>query len=165
MEREDAVATLEREYGIRGGQFYLLEVIPLVEMLWADGRNQDEEINLVHDFLDQYMRRLTEAAEGTRFISDEELNDFIERFINRRPSSELLRDIRRLADSALYASADQEEVTQRRQSVLDYCLDIAAAAVTEYPYPRHERFMVEEKRLLRELMSELHLEAGVETAG
>ncbi len=157
MERQKALSILEQEFGIRGGQIYLLEVIPLVEMLWADGRNQEEEINLVYDFLDGHLARLSEAAQGEDFISKAELNDFIERFINRRPSPALLRAIRQLAGDVLDASGSSDERRQRRHSVLDYCMDIAAAAVTEYPYPRHERFMDEEKRLLRELMLELQL--------
>jgi hypothetical protein len=39
MMRRDAIAELAK-HGIKGAQIYLIDLIPLIEMMWADGRIQ-----------------------------------------------------------------------------------------------------------------------------
>jgi hypothetical protein len=47
---DDAIEELER-FGITGAQIYLIDLIPLIEMIWADGKAQDAEVSILADYL------------------------------------------------------------------------------------------------------------------
>jgi hypothetical protein len=38
-------------YGITDAQIYLIDLIPLIEMIWADGKAQEAEVSLLADYL------------------------------------------------------------------------------------------------------------------
>ena len=48
--RKEALKKLSR-YGIEGAYVYLIDVIPLIEMVWADGTAQDSEIAIIDAYL------------------------------------------------------------------------------------------------------------------
>jgi hypothetical protein len=48
--REQALAILRR-HGIRGAEVYLIDLIPLVEMIWADGKAQESEVAVFEEYL------------------------------------------------------------------------------------------------------------------
>ena len=48
--RETALAELRR-FGIRGPNVYLIDLIPLIEMVWADGRAQPAELDHLETFV------------------------------------------------------------------------------------------------------------------
>jgi len=149
---------LERDYGISGGLIYLLDVVPLIEMVWADGTNQPAEIRLVYKFALDRLAQLSSYAEGQQALSIDETNAFLDRFLSSPPPAGLLRELRQLC---LHGSADRVEDPVDRaircQTILEYCMDIAAAAVTRYPYGDRERVTREEKGLLLELMGALNI--------
>jgi hypothetical protein len=124
-------------------------------MLWADGRNQDAEVSLIKKFLVEHMAELETAAGSDSPVSLEEINEFIERFVLERPDPELLERLRKLSELNIAQSPNPDT---RSRTVLDYCLDIASAAVSEYPYGKHERFEQAEKRALWQLMTNLDLD-------
>ncbi len=155
--REDVLNLLDSQFGITGNQVYLLDLIPLAEMLWIDGKNQTEEINLVYEFAIRHIAELSTHTEGEELLTEAEINDFMQRFVHTRPSKELLTALRKLANSFIFQQQDQQQNEQRKQRIIDFCIDIASAAVTQYPYERHNRFIDEEKKLLSELMSTLNI--------
>ena len=61
--------------------------------------------------------------------------------------------LRELSVQLLNLSSDEN----LRRNVLDSCLDLAAIAVTRYPYERRDRVMSAEKRVLHELFHSLNL--------
>ncbi len=155
--RQQALNLLDSQFGITGNQFYLLDLIPLAEMLWIDGKNQTEEINLVYEFAINHIAELSSHVEGEELLSESEINDFMQRFVHTRPSKELLSALRKLANSVIFQHQDEQQNEQRKQRIIDFCIDIASAAVTQYPYERHDRFIDEEKQLLSELMRTLNI--------
>lgn len=155
MTRDEILTALDAEHGLSPRLVYVLDVIPLVEMLWADGRNQDSEISLIKKFLLEHLAELETAAGNNNPVTIEEINDFLERFVMRRPDPQLLDRLRRLAESNI---ANAPDPARRARTVLEYCLDIAAAAVPHYPYGKHERFQEAEKQALWQLMNSLQLD-------
>lgn len=149
--RREALVRLEQEFGIRGGMVYLLDVVPLVEMLWADGRCQAAEQLLISKYLRDHLERLRELSGGLEVVSPQQVDEFIQRYVMQRPLPGLLSTLRELACSVAFADAGPS-TQQRKQALIDYCLDIAAAAVAAYPYGPHERFDEREKRVLRDLV-------------
>ena len=64
-----------------------------------------------------------------------------------------LRCLRELAVKVLNPDPDVEA----RQTVMDNCLDLAAIAVSRYPYGRRDRVMAAETRVLHALFASLNL--------
>ena len=58
---EEAIEELE-SYGITGAQIYLIDLIPLIEMIWADGKAQGAEISLLADFLKKHVEHINALA-------------------------------------------------------------------------------------------------------
>ncbi|VAW93650.1 hypothetical protein MNBD_GAMMA21-3038 [hydrothermal vent metagenome] len=162
QDREEVLKLLENNFGVTGNQVYLLDLIPLAEMLWIDGKNQTEEINLVYEFAIKHIAELSTHTEGEELLSENEINDFMQRFVHTRPSKELLTTLRKLANSFIFQQHDQVQNELRKQRIIDFCIDIASAAVTQYPYDRHNRFIAEEKVLLSDLMQTLNINFDAE---
>ncbi|WP_446011489.1 hypothetical protein [Candidatus Electrothrix sp.] len=49
ISRKNAVKALE-DFGITGEQVYLIDLIPLIEIMWADGQIQKGEIAVLEDY-------------------------------------------------------------------------------------------------------------------
>jgi hypothetical protein len=152
MDREDVLHRIEHEFGLPRETVFFLHLVPLLEVLWADGKSQEAERALVYDYSMNLQRAWAKEA-GTEVVSDQALHDFFTRFLHQRPDAATLRGLRDLllalpirADSAPELSLD---------TVLDYCLDIAASAVTHYPYGLHDRVTAPEKTLIKELVRQI----------
>ena len=52
---------------------------------------------------------------------------------------------------------DQNVLHQKNQTIFDYCMDMAAACVTAFPFEFDERIASSEKALLKELILALKL--------
>lgn len=153
--REDALTVLETQYGIQGHEIYLLELIPLIEMVWADGRSKPPEAALVYEFALRRLAELDYEADGLNVLTAGQVNAFVERFLSKQPSPTMLRELRQLAMPVIFDHSDPQVNNKRRRMILEYCLDIGAATVPRYPYDAHERFSPPEKALLLELVEAL----------
>lgn len=143
MSRAEAVEALA-EHGISGGCIYLIDVIPLIDMLWADGRAESVEVELLQDFLRQHVDAINEMA-GTPVLTHQDGIDFLRRFLAARPSEALLTALAEKIAPVRLATSDATANRRGRQTILEWCLDIGAAAVSEYPYGVRERFCQREK--------------------
>ncbi len=155
MSRDELLAVLESEHGIRGGEVYLLELVPLVEMVWADGTPRPAEVKLLYEFALRRMAELTGEADGVDVLSTGQVNAFLDRHLASPPDPDRLRALRRIAFALLFDHSDPAVNERRRRAIFDYCLDIGAASVGRYPYGAHERFGAPKKALMLELAESL----------
>lgn len=151
--RQDAIRELDR-HGIRGAHTYLIDVLPLIEMMWADGTVQTVERDLLEKFLRQHVDNLN-ALVGYPAIHYNDSATFVERFLAERPSAEMLGVLRKLIPTVGLSSTDVKRNTQQRRAIVRWCLDIGAACVTEYPYGDHDRFSEAEKACFEEIVASL----------
>jgi hypothetical protein len=154
VSRHEAVDRLA-EHGIRGTDLYLVDTIPLLEMIWADGRVQPEELTLLDAFLRRHVRNVNDLV-GEDVISFEQARDFVGRFLRERPNPELLRMLRGFVVDVGPFESDGAMSVARRRNILDFCLDIGAACVAEYPHGDHERFCRDEKLLFESIFQTLN---------
>lgn len=152
LTREDACAMLETEFGIAGTDIYLLPLIPLIEMAWADGEPQGAELTLLYEFSLHHVAELDREAGGLDVLSADQVNAFLARFIDTPPPAGQLKRIRTLALPVIFDHSDPVVNERRRSQLLSYCLDIGAAVVREYPYGLHERFSGPKKALMLDLV-------------
>ena len=142
---------LMAEFNLKPADFYFLDLIPLIEILWADGKNQPGELRILYQCLMEHIAYLDQSS-GSHAISVNDANDFLDRFAHRKPSGDLLSQLR-----ALSAHASESLPDAKRASIFEYCLDIAAACTTRYPYELRNRIIDEEKKLLQKLFFEFNI--------
>ena len=136
---------LARDFNLKEADFYFLNLIPLIEVIWADGQNQEPELALLYKFTTEHIANLDRTA-GMPFISVDDANDFLDRFAHQKPPAALLNRLRTLAVEIV-----PKQKLDDQQSIMDYCMDIAAACTTRYPYALQERITEDEKALLNQL--------------
>jgi hypothetical protein len=141
-------------YGIEGPQVYLIDFIPLIEMLWADGKGQVGEIVLLSEYINQHVEQLNTSA-GHEVVSVASVRALVAQFLGERPDPELLRTLRSFIAPVRLASSDQAINDALRGSLMAACMDIASSCVVHYPFGGHERFSFDEKRCFFEILESL----------
>jgi hypothetical protein len=153
LTRPEAVERLER-YGISGTDVYLLDLVPLIEMMWADGLLQGPERELFERFMLDHVAAINAFA-GTEVLSVPQAQRFAARFFNARPDDRLMQELRHLVPPLRLQSSDVAGNEARRRAIIEWCLDIGAACVTGYPYGSRERFKDAEKERFLAILAAL----------
>ena len=138
---------LARDFNLKEADFYFLNLIPLIEVMWADGQNQDAELALLYKYTIEHIAHLDRSS-GSTMITVDDANDFLDRFAHQKPPAELLQRLRELVVHALH-----KDKADGYETIMEYCLDIAAACTTRYPFGLQERITQSEKSLLTELLA------------
>ena len=133
--------------------------MPLVETLWADGRNDYEQLRLLYDFAIKHVANLARATDGMVDLSDSDINRFLDRFAHERPPQALVKELRQIAVSRVLDRSDTEAACQQCETVIEYCLEIAAATVSDDFDGVPRRFVKSERDLLLELLDSLRIPA------
>ncbi len=146
------ISALIERYNLKPQHAYLLELIPLIEMIWADGRNQSKEIAIIHEITEKHVCNLNDQADGLTVVSKQDAKEFLSRFLQTRPPAGLLKELRELTFDWL---ADKGKMKDKNDSIISYCLDIAAACATNDNF--NERVVMQEKVLLKDLTKALNI--------
>lgn len=155
MPRQRIVETLVRDHQLDSEHAYLLNLIPIIEIMWADGRLQNAEISLLYEYTTQWLSILAADADGDSVVSTEQANAFITRFTQARPEPKLLASLKELSHQFMQAAPETMLSDGRGQQLIDFCLDISAAAVSKYPYERRSRITADGKVLIVGLIQRL----------
>ena len=150
---EEAIEELER-FGISGVDVYLIDLIPLIEMIWADGKVQDAEVSILAGYLKKHVKRINSLA-GYVALTLDAAKAFVTRFLEKRPDPQLLATLRSFIAPVRLAASDPEKRERLKASLLAVCLDIASSSVTDYPYGLHDRFNPDEKSCFFEILESL----------
>jgi len=140
-----------RQLGISSDEVDLLELMPLVEMIWADGHAADAELCLLDSYIEELTARIN-AADRDRPVDVSQVESFVLPFLEQQPRRDLLQTLRNIG---LQRLLQQPDADARKQRLLAACLDIGSAAVKHYPYPMGERFSSEEKQTFFEILHTL----------
>jgi len=143
LSRPDAVDRLA-QHGIAGADVYLLDLLPLIEMMWADGLVQPPELDLLDAFVAEHVGAINQLS-GADVLSVEQARRFAWRFLKARPDERLMEELRSLIPPVRLSSSDAAGNQARREAMIEWCLDIGSACVAEYPYGNRERFKSSEK--------------------
>src|SRR5512138_1780399 len=96
MNKQQAFEQLAAEFDLKPADFYFLDLIPLIEMIWADGQNQPAELDILYKFAIEHIAYLDRQS-GIHAVSIDDVNDFLDRFALRKPPARLLAELRNLA--------------------------------------------------------------------
>jgi hypothetical protein len=147
---EEAIEELGR-FGISGAQVYLIDLIPLIEMIWADGKAQDAEVSILAEYLKKHVKRINSLA-GYEALSLDVAKAFVTKFLEKRPDPKLLATLRSFIAPVRLAASDPQIRERLKASLLAACLDIASSSVIDYPYGLHDRFNPDEKNCFFEIL-------------
>lgn len=121
LETETALQALAA-LGFRGRDIYMAELIPAVEMAWADGRIQPNELALLKAYCEALTERLNRHA-GAGFFQLRHSLEVLGRLTRRR----LLPHERLAALAALKAwSGESASGAERRKEMLEWASAVAA---------------------------------------
>ena len=143
LTRQEAVSKLE-SFEISGPAVYLVDIIPLVEMIWADGQAQLSELAVLEHFLKQHVKRINKLL-GKNFLTKEHTRIFTKRFLEKKPAPELLGMLRELMKKVRVSKDFPKPTDALMDSLLSACMDIAAASSSTGIKGIHERFQLSEK--------------------
>lgn len=150
MDKQYIFEQLAREFDLKDTDFYFLDLIPLIEVMWLDGKNQESELNILYQFVLEHISYIDQAA-GSQVLTIEDANDFLERFAHKKPPQKLLTELHNLVTQG------EGVAEQRKMNIMEYCLDISAACVVHYPYGIRERVRFDEKEYLLKLFAEFNI--------
>lgn len=150
MDRQQLFEQLAREFDLKPADFYFLDLIPLIEVMWLDGKNQASELKILYQFVLEHIAYVDQAA-GAQVLTVEDANDFLDRFAHNKPPQALLTELHNLV------TQEKGIAEQRKMDILHYCLDISAACVIHYPYGMRERIQRDEKAFLIKLFTEFNI--------
>lgn len=119
-------------------------------MVWADGMNQRGETIIIDQSVRQHREKLKQMADGLEVISENDYLQFNHLFLDQRPKPTLMGELRAICMELALEGPSHDPMEW--DCLLDYCLDIAAACVTDYPYAFNERISHHEKDLLKALI-------------
>lgn len=155
-QQKDRAEALEglRRFGIRGPNVYLIDLIPLVEMIWADGKAQQAELSHLETFVRKHVARVNAMA-NQQLLSYPSAYQFLSSFLDERPDPELMKMLRSFVAPIRLSTSDEAHNEQTRRCLLSACIDIAASSVSQYPFKAGERFDSAEKRTYFEIIESL----------
>lgn len=139
----DAVEKLSH-VGINNREIYLIDIIILCEMAWADGSIQEGEREILFSYLNHHVDTINRLA-GCKVLEHKEAKDLIRSFLDNRPGRDLLETIEEVIAPIRFDQINPANAEHTCLGILNSCLDIAACSVTKYPYGLTERFTKEEK--------------------
>ena len=150
ISHKEAVERL-RQFGIMNEKMYLINLILLVEMMWADGQAQKGEREILENYLEKHIANVNKRA-GCKVLQVQDARDFVKPHIDKRPNPETIKSLRELVKPISFPVPGNEKL---KDELLHVCMDMAAISITEYPYGSDERFNREEKLCFFEILQAL----------
>lgn len=155
LSRVEILDELTEHHGFAAHDVFLLPLVPLVEMVLVDGAAQQAEMEILTDYAAQLLDCLKEQAQGVEVVHPEQATRFLNRLFAIGSDHARLKRLRKLCLRLIQLNSDRQWVMGQEQTLLEYCLDIAAASVLEYPYAARGRIVEQEKLLLADLVRSL----------
>ncbi len=161
--KEDQVdiKSVLKKYGLDGKYFYLLDVIPLIEVAWADGKIQNQEMKLLRMFIEKHIKNINSIV-GENILTFNDGYDFLERFTKERPSPEILKILRAMVVSLRLKSQNPKKDYEQKVNIIKFCLDIGSCCVSHYPYGDRDRFSEKEKEIFIEIVKAMGLSQEID---
>ncbi len=141
--------------------FQFLWLMPIIEVMWADGRCQKEEIEVLFQYVDRFVKLVNRdvpqitTERARRFflplLEASAVNDPDKRAGLARLVDQIIHDV--------VAPAHQD----KRLHLFHVCAEVAAAALADMADEPQRRISQEEGRLLRDLFKALRLAGSADS--
>lgn len=154
-------SALLSQYDFPQSFIYLAPVLPLVQVMWADGRNQMPERAKIHVIIQDHCNALNELAGGVNVVSSADVETFDRVFIANQPPAPMLQTFTEYAKKLLEEKAG-EAVSQagslyNQEKLFHACLEIAATSPVkiqqDFGEDVYERVIDQERSFIRQLFN------------
>ena len=146
------ISFILKQYGLKRSHVYLLEIIPLIEVMWADGKNQQGEIDALSKILSDHLDKLSEYA-GMTVVPQSDVDAFMQTFVHKKPEKSLLEELGYLLKERISSNS-----SDKVKDIMEHCLDIAAVCAKQYPYGFDERIEASEKEMIWKIAESLKID-------
>jgi hypothetical protein len=148
--REDALMRLSL-FGIKGKRVYLIDLIPLIEMIRAGGQLQPEKIDYLDHYTKQHLRHINQMA-GYLLLSMADATQFTAPYLLAHPDMAHLKKIRECITPVRLGETrnDYGDLTMRR--ILSACLKLLSISLAQYPDDVHDEYCSEERGMYLDIM-------------
>ncbi|ERS84739.1 hypothetical protein Q667_17975 [Marinobacter sp. C1S70] len=123
-------AALLSQHDLPPSLIYLAPVLPVVQVMWADGRNQIPERAKLQVIIQDHCRALAELAGGMEVVSQTDIDIFDRTFVAQKPDPTTLSPFFEVASELLGGRSDagkeESESLYQREKLFQACLEIAA---------------------------------------
>jgi hypothetical protein len=128
---KDVFSALLSQHNLPQSFVYLAPVLPIVRVMWADGRNQMPERAKLHVLIQQHCKALSRLAGGLEIVSARDIELFDRTFIAKKPDWQLLDELTGLACTVLVGEESNSRKEDRHSlfgidKLFHACLEIAA---------------------------------------
>lgn len=135
---------------------YLAPILPVVQVMWADNKNQMPEREKIRVLLEQHCKALTEMFEGVEPVSKTDREKFVHTFVSNKFDRGLLKEF---SEIALQLVLEKQPLPPEATKTLNNpdhlkaaCMEIAAACAANYPSPdddlTQKRIVDQERELI-----------------
>lgn len=155
-------AALLSQHDLPPSLIYLAPVLPVVQVMWADGRNQIPERAKLQVIIQEHCRALAELAGGMEVVSQADIEIFDRTFVAQKPDPTTVWPFFEVA-SELLSARNEERMAKNdslyhRDRLFQACLEIAATCPADIGSGADEMFarrIVEAERRYIEQVFEL----------
>lgn len=148
--REAALARLSR-CGIEGKRVYLIDLIPLIEMIWAGGQLQAEKMDFLYHFIKPHISHINHLA-GYETLSVADAINFTAPYLAARPNMAHLKKLRECIIPLRFGDLrnDYGDMVERR--IVSACRDILSIVVARYPHELRKKCCSEEGNMFLDIL-------------
>jgi hypothetical protein len=148
--REEALMRLGL-FGIKGKRVYLIDLIPLIEMIRAGGQLQSEKIDYLDHYTKQHLRHINQMA-GYLLLSMADATQFTAPYLIAHPDMTHLKKIRECITPVRLGETrnDYGDLIMRR--ILSACLDLLSISLAQYPDELRGEYCSEERSMYLDIL-------------
>ena len=148
--REGALARLSR-YGIEGKRVYLIDLIPLIEMIWAGGQLQAEKIDFLYNFIKMHIDHINRLA-GYMVLSMPDAINFAAPYLTSRPNMTYLKKLRDCIVPLRLGEGRNDYGDMIARRIVVACRNILSIALAKYPHALQNKCCSEERDMYTDIM-------------
>lgn len=137
-------AALLSQHNLPPSLIYLAPVLPVVQVMWADGRNQMPERAKLQVIIQDHCRALGELAGGMEVVTQADIDIFDRTFVAEKPDPNTLSPFFEVANELLSVQSDEgksrNDSLYQREKLFQACLEIAATCPADMGDGSNEMF-------------------------
>ncbi len=137
-------AALLSQHDLPPSLIYLAPVLPVVQVMWADGRNQIPERAKLQVIIQDHCRALAQLAGGMEVVTQADIDIFDRTFVAQKPNPSTLSPFFEVASELLSGRSEEGKAKNdslyQREKLFQACLEIAATCPAEVGSEPNEMF-------------------------
>jgi hypothetical protein len=127
--RECALERLRR-FGVEGKRIYLIDLIPLIEMIWAGGRIVSEPIELLYQYANRHLCHINAMA-GYLLLTTTDATNLAAPYLTSRPDMAVIKRIRECIVPVRLGETRNDYGDMIMNRIMSACREILSMSVTK----------------------------------